>query len=146
MLWNGDCQVEGCNHENDGSGYCTAHRPPDAPTGYSTEPAASDTPPPTDPGLRKAWARTRHDTPDAETTPDVVIDGVRYLPAAAINTTPTAEALLDALIAPYMGDGWRDRFPDSPRTVYVAVTDDPEEGGEPVGEFVARLMTAARLT
>lgn len=81
---------------------------------------------------------TDHTTEGA--TPEVRINGVLYVPVTESN--PNVDALLDALVEQWAGEGWRESYADAPGYLRVVVGDDFESGeGESVIEFVARLLT-----
>jgi hypothetical protein len=74
-------------------------------------------------------------------TPEsVVIDGVRYVPVSQAHVT--VPALEDAFMGLWWGATWRDHIPDAPGRIYVSVTDDEQDGGETVTDFIARLINA----
>ena len=70
--------------------------------------------------------------------PEVRINGVLYVPVTKSN--PNVDALLDALIEQWAGEGWRDSYADAPNYLRVVVGDGFEsDEGESVIEFIARV-------
>jgi hypothetical protein len=79
------------------------------------------------------------------TAPEVLINGVRYVPVSDAHIT--VRAIEDAIISQWAGDGWRTSYPDAPSYLRVVVGDSFEDGdGETVTEFAARLLEAAEST
>jgi hypothetical protein len=72
--------------------------------------------------------------------PEVMIDGVRYVPVSHAHIA--MEAIEDAIVGQWAGDGWRTSYPDVMDDLRVIVTDTEDEG-ETVAEFAARLLAAA---
>ena len=70
---------------------------------------------------------------------EVRIDGVLYVPVA--EASPDYDRIMDALVAPWGGDDWRDLFSDAADYLRVIVTDSWEEGeGVSLPEFIARML------
>lgn len=72
--------------------------------------------------------------------PEVRINGVLYVPVSEAHIN--ARALEDALVGQWAGDNWRTEYPDSIDHLQVIVTDG-EEDGEPIPDFIARILAAA---
>ena len=76
--------------------------------------------------------------------PEVVIDGVQYVPVSQAHIA--LPAIEDAIVGQWAGDNWRTEYPDASGYLRVIVTDDGEEGSETVTAFAARLLAAAERT
>ena len=79
-------------------------------------------------------------TPIGEETVEVMIDGVRYVPAREIaaNVNDIKEALLDC----FWGEGYRGIDPTrAEEGIYIIVSDDASLDGEPFGQFIDNLIS-----
>lgn len=68
---------------------------------------------------------------------DVRIDGVKYVPVAEAHVS--AEAIRDAIVTQWWGDGWQENAPEASRYLRVIVTDD-DSGGDTIDEFIAAIL------
>lgn len=71
--------------------------------------------------------------------PEVLIDGVRYVPVSEAHVT--APAIEDAVIGDWAGDNWRENYPDALGYIRILISDDTE--GLTVPDFVARVLAEA---
>jgi hypothetical protein len=69
---------------------------------------------------------------------EVLIDGVRYVPA--VHATPTVETLLRALAEQWWGADMADsEFQESLTYLRITVTDNADDNGDTLEAFAARL-------